>query len=162
MRSTLATTWPSRRDKTVLAMVGLPARGKSFIARKIARGVSGRSVTQIASRGRTARSSGDQPRIERFFKRPISVSALRISGSCGAGKCTRTSIENTDSSSWSYIWISAMFAPKPVTECTIGSASPRLSGPTAVMTTCMAGRAIGEGRNSIGSGLGAVENSLKV
>ena len=28
---------------------------------------------------------------------------------------TRVSIENTRSSSWSYIWISAMFAPRPVT-----------------------------------------------
>jgi hypothetical protein len=87
----------------------------SRMARKSANGVSGRNVTQMASRGRAARSSADQTRIESFFSLPISTSALRISASCAAGKSIRSSIAKRASSSWSYIWISAMFAPWPVT-----------------------------------------------
>src|SRR5262249_50183661 len=48
-----------------------------------------------------------------------------------------SSMAKTRSASWSYIWISEMLAPAEVTWWTIGSASPRLSGPTAVMMTCI-------------------------
>ena len=64
--------------------------------------------------------------------------ASHSSSYLSAGSSMRVSMANSASSSWLYIWISLMLAPCPVTKWTIGSASPTLSGPTAVMMVSMA------------------------
>ena len=61
-----------------------------------------RPARPATRRGPTAFSAGRS--------RPVRA---RISPSCSAGRSMRSSMANRLSSSWSYIWISAMFAPLP-------------------------------------------------